>query len=88
MYNCLKSRVKLQPVCLACECFGVEETPFRQSENFEKRAIMTTIVSANDFNSPLIIPLNAASKIMGIHWNFHDSTMFPVGTMARSERVG
>ena len=65
----------------------LEETPFRQSEDFE-RAIMTTIVSANDFNFHLIIPLNAASKRMGIDWNFHDCTMFPVGTMARSERGG
>ena len=54
----------------------------------KKRAIMTTIVSANDFIFHLIIPLNAASKRMGIDWNFHDGTMFPVGTMARSERVG
>ena len=65
-----------------------EETPVRQSENFEKRAIMTTIVSANDFNFHQIIPLNAASKRMGIDWNFHDCTIFPVGTMARSEIEG
>ena len=66
----------------------LEESPVRQSENFEKRAIMTTIVSANDFKFHLIIPLNAAAKRMGIDWNFHDCTMFPVGTMDRSERGG
>ena len=68
----------------------LEETPFRQPENFggKKEAIITTIVSANDFNFHLIIPLNAASKRMGIDRNFHDCTMFPVGTMARSERGG
>ena len=49
---------------------------------------MTTIVSANDFNFHLMIPLNAASKIMRVDWNFHDCTMFPVGTMARSEGGG
>ena len=63
-----------------------EETPFRQYENFE--SIMTTIVSANDLNFYLIIPFNAASKRMKIVWNFHECKMFPVGTMARSERVG
>ena len=36
------------------------------------KAIMTTIGSANDLNFHLIIPLNAASKIMGIDWKFHD----------------
>ena len=66
----------------------LEETPVRQSENFEKRAIMTTIVSANDFNFHLIIPLNVAAKRMGIDWNFHGCTIFPVATMARSEREG
>ena len=66
----------------------LEETPVRQSENFEKRAIMTTTVSANDFNFHLIIPLNAASKRMEIDRNFHDCTEFLVGTMARSEREG
>ena len=59
----------------------LEETPFRQSEN-----IMTTFVSANDFNFRLITPLNVAAKIMGIDWNFHVGTIFPVGTMARSEK--
>ena len=59
-------------------------TPFRQSENEKK---MTTIVFTNDFNFYLIISLNAASKIMGIDSNFHECTMSPVGTMARSERV-
>ena len=54
----------------------------------KKRATITTIVSANDFNFHLIIPLNAALKRMGIDRNFHDCTIFPVGTMARSERGG
>ena len=49
---------------------------------------MTTIVSANDFNFHLIIPLNVAGKKMGIDWNFHLGTIFPVRTMARSEREG
>ena len=68
----------------------LEETPFRQSKNFEgkKRVIMTTIVSADDFNFHLIIPLNVAAKRMGNDRNFHVGTIFPVGTMARSEREG
>ena len=49
---------------------------------------MTTFVSANDFNFRLIIPLNVAAKIKGIDWNFHAGTIFPVGTMARSEKEG
>ena len=49
---------------------------------------MTTVVSANDFNFHPIIPLNIAAKRMGIDWNFHDGMIFPVGTMARSEREG
>ena len=49
---------------------------------------MTTFVSSNDFNFRLITPLNVAAKIMGIDWNFHVNTIFPVGTMARSERKG
>ena len=59
----------------------LEETPFRVSEFGEKE--MTTIVS---FNFHLIIPLNVVAKRMGIDWNFNDGTIFPVGTMARSER--
>ena len=50
--------------------------------------IMTKIMSADDFNFHLMIPLNVAAKRMGIDWNFHDGTIFPVGTMARSEREG
>ena len=45
--------------------------------------IMTTIVSANDINFYLIIPLNAALKRIGVDWNFHDCTIFPVETIAR-----
>ena len=44
---------------------------------------MTTIVS---FNFHLIIPLNVAAKRIGIDWNYYDGTIFPVGTMAQSER--
>ena len=47
---------------------------------------MTTIVVS--FNFHLIIPLNAALKRMGIDWNSHDCTIFPVGAMARSGREG
>ena len=49
---------------------------------------MTTFVLVNDFNFRLITPLNVAAKIMGIDWNFHVGTIFPVGTMAWSEREG
>ena len=49
---------------------------------------MTTFVSANDFSFGLIILLNVAAKIVGIDWNFHDGMIFPVWTMARSEREG
>ena len=49
---------------------------------------MTTFVSANNLNFYLITPFNVVAKIKGIDWNFHVDTVFPVRTMARSERVG
>ena len=49
---------------------------------------MTTFVLVNDFNFRLITPLDVVAKIKGIDWNFHVDIIFPVRTMARSEREG